>query len=71
MPVYYLTEEESFESRYIEIIQYLLPEISIDYVQREDIEKNKGIDQGIVVVDENCFDVFDLLPQYLSLIHIL
>lgn len=64
VPVYYLTEEESFESRYIEIIQYLLPEISIDYVQREDIEKNKGIDQGIVVVDENCFDVFDLLPQY-------
>ena len=64
MPVYFLTDVGDFQSRYVETVQFLVPDISIQYVQKEDIERIEDIEEGIILIDQKCFDVFDLLPQY-------
>ena len=64
MAVYFLTDVGDFQSRYVETVQFLVPDISIQYVQKEDIERIEDIEEGIILIDQKCFDVFDLLPQY-------
>lgn len=62
--VYYLTDKEDFESRYVEVLQYFVPEIPIQYIEKEEISDIEAFEDGIVVIDENCFDLFELVSTY-------
>ncbi len=62
--VYYLTDRKDFESRYVEVLQYFIPETPIRYIDKEEIRDIDDFKDGIIVIDENCFDLFELVPTY-------
>lgn len=62
-PIYYLTQAADFESRYIEIVQYYLCDIPIIYIKDED-KMNYDLTSGILVVDQRCMDIVEVLPEF-------
>lgn len=54
VPIWYLTSETDFESRYIEILQFYLPKIDIQYINIDEQEVENKLYEGIYVYDERC-----------------
>lgn len=63
LPVYYVTSAKDFDSRYIEIVQYYMPDVAVQYVNDENFDNVKLMD-GIVFLDQNCQDIFELIPEF-------
>ena len=62
MPIYYVTEAKDFDSRYVETVQYYLPDIPIIYVN-PDNWKDVSLTDGIVFLDQKCMDVFSIMDD--------